>query len=130
MPSVMIEVRRKYSPQEESAIMEAVHKGLLEAFQLPSTDRMVRFMSHEPHRFLAPPDLAQPDRYTYITMEAVVGRSINAKRELYQCIADRLVPLGIPANHVTVIIHEILRDNWGHRGMAASDVDLGHKIEV
>jgi phenylpyruvate tautomerase PptA (4-oxalocrotonate tautomerase family) len=130
MPSVLIEVRRKYSKEEEMAIMEGVHKALCEAFKLPSSDRMVRFVSHEPHRFLSPPDLRQPERYTYITMEAVAGRSINAKRELYQCIADTLVPLGIPQDHVTVIVHEIARENWGHRGMAGSDIDIGHKVEV
>lgn len=130
MPSVSIEVRREYTRSEEASIMEAVLKSFREAFKVPSSDRMVRFTSHPPHRFLAPPDLANPDRYTYITIEALPGRSINAKRELYQCMADNLAPLGIPQDHVTIIIHEIARENWGHRGMAASDIDVGFKIEV
>ena len=130
MPSVMIEVRRKYTPQEEMAIMEGVHKSLREAFKVPAHDRMIRFTSHEPQRFVCPPDLRQPERYTYITIEAFTGRSVNAKRELYQCIADNLEPLGIPHDHVTVILHEVPRENWGHRGMSGADIDVGFKIEV
>ena len=130
MPSVLIEVRRKYSQQEEVAIMEAVHKSLREAFKIPADDRMIRFVSHEPHRFICPPDRRQPERYTHITIDAFPGRSINAKRELYQCVVDNLEPLGIPHDHVTVIVHEVARENWGHRGMAGSDIEVGFKIEV
>jgi phenylpyruvate tautomerase PptA (4-oxalocrotonate tautomerase family) len=130
MPTVLIETRRKYTPQEETAIIGAVHQALRDAFKIPADDRYLRLVSHEAHRFACPPDLKQPDRYTHITIEAFAGRSINAKRELYQCIADRLVPLGIPHDHVTVIVHEVTRENWGHRGMAGSDIDVGFKIEV
>jgi phenylpyruvate tautomerase PptA (4-oxalocrotonate tautomerase family) len=130
MPSVLIETRRQYSAKEETAIMEAVHLALREAFRIPADDRMLRLVAHEPHRFICPPDCKQPDRYTHITIEAFAGRSINAKRELYQCIVDKLEPLGIPHDHVTVLLHEVPRENWGHRGMAGSDIEVGFKIEV
>jgi phenylpyruvate tautomerase PptA (4-oxalocrotonate tautomerase family) len=130
MPSVLIEVRRKYTPAEETALMEAVHSALREAFRIPADDRTLRLVAHEPHRFICPPDRKQPDRFTHITIEAFAGRSINAKRELYQCIVDNLEPLGIPHDHVTVLLHELPRENWGHRGMAGSDIDVGFKIDV
>ena len=110
--------------------MEAVHAALRDAFKIPADDRMLRLVSHEPHRFICPPDRTQPDRYTHVTIHAFAGRSINAKRELYQSIAERLEPLGIPHDHVTVLLHEVGRENWGHRGMAGSDIDPGFKIEV
>ncbi len=130
MPSVLIETRRAYTPKEETAIMEAVHLALRDAFKIPADDRCLRLVSHEPHRFACPPDRKQPDRFIHITIEAFAGRSINAKRELYQCMVDRLEPLGIPHDHVTVLLHEVARENWGHRGMAGSDIDVGFKIEV
>ena len=130
MPSVLIETRRNYTPPEVAAIMEAVHKSLREAFKIPADDRMLRFVSHEPQRFVCPPDRRQPERYTLITIDAFAGRSINAKRELYQCIVDNLEPLGIPHDHVTVLLHEVPRENWGHRGMSGADIDVGFKIEV
>lgn len=130
MPSVLIETRRRYTQAEETALMEAVHSALREAFKIPADDRTLRLVSHEPHRFICPPDRKQPDRFTHITIEAFAGRSINAKRELYQCIVDNLEPLGIPNDHVTVLLQELPRENWGHRGMAGSDIDVGFKIEV
>ena len=42
-----------------------------------------------------------------------------------------LGPLGIPADHVTVLLREVPRENWGIRGgQAASDVELGFTVEV
>jgi len=130
MPSVLIETRRSYTRDEETAIMDAVHMSLRDAFKIPADDRCLRFISHEPHRFACPPDCRQPERFTHVTIEAFAGRSINAKRELYQSIADRLEPLGIPHDAVTVLLNELPRENWGHRGMAGSDIDVGFKIEV
>ena len=110
--------------------MEAVHLALREAFKVPADYLMLRLVSHEPHRFSCPPGCKQPDRYVNITIEAAAGRSINAKRELYQCIAEKLEPLGIPQDHMTVLLHDLPRENWGLRGMAASDMEVGFKIEV
>jgi len=39
--------------------------------------------------------------------------------------------LGVAATDVLVDLHEVPKENWGIRGgLAASDVDLGFKIEV
>ena len=34
MPSVLIEVRKSYAPEQETALMEAIHAALREAFRL------------------------------------------------------------------------------------------------
>ena len=130
MPSVLIETRRKYSAKEETAILAAVHQALVESFKTPAAYLALRLVSHEPHRFMAPPDCEQPDRFVHITIQAASGRTINAKRELYQCISEKLEALGIPQDHLTVVLSEIPRENWGLRGMSASDMDVGFKIEV
>jgi hypothetical protein len=31
---------------------------------------------------------------------------------------------------MTVLLHDLPRENWGLRGMAASDMEVGFKIEV
>ena len=131
MPSVLIEVRRKYNPAQEVAIMEAVHAALRDAFMILPDDKNVRFLVHEPHRFGCPPNLEKPDRYTLISIDAFVGRSLDAKRNLYQAIVNNLEPLGIPKNHVKILLREISKENWGIRGgQAACDVELGFKVEV
>jgi phenylpyruvate tautomerase PptA (4-oxalocrotonate tautomerase family) len=131
MPSVMIEVRREYSVEQELAIMEAVHSALRETFRLLPNDRNVRFVAHAPHRFACPPDRAQPERWTLITVDAIAGRKLDTKRALYRTIVERLEPLGIPRDHVKITLREHPLENWGIRsGLAACDVELGFDVGI
>lgn len=131
MPSVVIETRRSRTPEQEQAMMNAVHAALVEAFKIPSNDRDIRLIAHEPHRFLCPPDNTTPDLFTVVNVDAFWGRSQDAKRALYRAIVGNLEPLGIPKSQVKIVIREIPTSNWGIRGgQAACDVDLGFKIEV
>jgi phenylpyruvate tautomerase PptA (4-oxalocrotonate tautomerase family) len=131
MPTVQIEVRQSYTPEEETALMDAVHAALCDAFKIPPGDRNIRLVVHEPHRFTCPPGRTQPAKYTLITIEAFAGRSLDAKRNLYRAIVANLEPLAIPKDHVMIVVHDIPRESWGVRGgQAASDVDLGFKVDV
>lgn len=131
MPAALIEVRRPYTADEEVAILDAVHAALVDAFRIPPHDRNLRLIVHEPHRFACSPDLAHPEYRTIVTIDCFAGRSLEAKRRLYAAIVEGLAALGIPADHVSTIIHEIDRDNWGvGGGQAASDVELGFTVEV
>lgn len=131
MPSVLIEVRRQYTREQETALIEAVHAALREAFRILPGDRNVRLVVHEPHRFACPPDRDRPDLYTHISIDAFAGRSLDAKRDLYKGIVKNLESLGIPRDHVKILLREIPRENWGIRGgQAGCDVELGYKIDV
>jgi len=111
--------------------MDAVHGALRDAFKLPSTDRNVRLVAHLPHRSAPRPDLAHPELYTLISIDAFTGRSLDAKRALYAGIVGNLEALGIPKDHVVILLREGPAENWGvHGGQAACDVDLGFKIDV
>ena len=131
MPSSLIEVRRAYSQDEEVAILEAVQDALVAAFRIPPGDRHLRLVVHEPHRFAVPPHLAEPDRATIVSIDCFAGRSSDAKRALYAEIVGRLEPLGIPRDHVTVLVRDLPAESWGIRGgQSASDVDLGFEVNV
>ncbi|MHB8423310.1 MAG: tautomerase family protein [Leptospirales bacterium] len=131
MPSVLIEVRKRYPQEEEIALMEAVHAALREAFRILSHDKNIRLIVHEPHRFACPPDREKPEFYTHISIDAFAGRSLEAKRNLYMAIVKNLEPFGIPINHIKILLREIPRENWGIRGgQAGCDVELGFKVEV
>jgi 5-carboxymethyl-2-hydroxymuconate isomerase len=131
MPTTLIEVRRPLTQQAETDIMEAVHRALIEAFKIPMDDRCVRLIAHEPHRFACPPDRDHPELYTHISLDVFAGRSLDAKRALYRAIVENLEPLGIPRDHVKVVVRESPRENWGDSGgRAGSDVDLGFEVEV
>lgn len=131
MPSVLIEIRRAIPAEEESRIIEAVHSALRESFKIVPSDRHVRLVVHEPHRFACPPEKSRPELYTHISIDAFSGRSLDAKRALYRGVVERLEVLGIPKDHVKILLREIPRENWGIRGgQAGCDVDLGFKIDV
>ncbi len=131
MPATLIEVRRQYTPAQETALMEAVHAALVEAFRIPPGDKTVRLLAHEPHRLMCAPHLKTPERFTLITIDAFAGRTIQAKRALYQAIVRNLEALDVPRDHVKIVLHDVARENWGIRGgQAGSDVEVGFKIEV
>ena len=78
MPNAAIEVRRQYSPDDEMAIINAVHAAMIEGLKIPVWDKTVRLIVHEPHRFATPPDIS--DRYTPVNIDLFTGRSLEAKR--------------------------------------------------
>lgn len=131
MPNALVEVRRQWSVSEETAIIDAVHGALVAAFLIPAADKHVRLVVHEPHRLAGPPDLAQPEFLTMVSIDCFSGRSLEAKRRLYAEIVDRLAALGVPRDHVSITLRESHAENWGIRGgQAACDVDLGFDVGV
>jgi len=131
MPTVLIEVRKPYTREQEMGIIDAVHAALVEGFKIKPGDRDVRLIVHEPHRFAYPPACEQPEAFTLIGIDAFAGRSLDAKRNLYRAIVTNLEPFGIPRNHVKIVLRESPQENWGIRGgQAACDVDLGFKVDV
>ena len=131
MPAVMVEVRRQYTREQEATLMEAIHSALVQAFKIPDHDRTARLVVHEPHRLVCAPGLTTPEFFTLVTIDAFAGRSLDAKRALYRAIVTNLESLGIPKDHVTIVLNELPKENWGIRGgQAGSDVAMGFKIEV
>ncbi|MFJ3958992.1 tautomerase family protein [Arthrobacter sp. NPDC090010] len=130
MPSSLIEVRRHYTPEQQLALIDAVHHALVAAFKIPVEDRFIRLLTYEPHAMVNGLAPGSPDGYTRVTIDCFSGRSIDAKRALYQEIVERLEALDIPKECVSILLRESPPENWGAGGRAASDYDLGFKIDV
>lgn len=129
MPNTTIEVLRQYSRTEEQGMIEAVHAALVEALKIPERDRGIRFIVHEPHRFAIPPEMS--DRFTLISVDLFSGRSLAAKKALYQAIVRNLAKFDIPTDHIRITLRESGPENWGIRGgIPASEVALGFKVDV
>lgn len=128
MPSATIEVRRNYTPAEEEGIINAVHEAMVEALKIPQRDRTVRLVVHDTHRFATPP--GKTDRYTLVNIDLISGRSLRAKRTLYQALVRNLAEWGIPQDHVKVLLRESPLENWSIRGIPLSEMDLGYKVDV
>jgi phenylpyruvate tautomerase PptA (4-oxalocrotonate tautomerase family) len=130
MPSSLIEVRREYTPEQQIALIDAVHASRVAAFKIPYADRFIRVLTYPPHAMVNGLDAGTDDTYTRVTIDCFSGRSIDAKRNLYREVAERLELLGIPREGVSVLLRESPPENWGLGGQAASDIDLGFAIDV
>ena len=129
MPTAAIEIRRQCSVEEETALIQAVQSAMVAALKVPDWTTSIRLFVHEPHRFQAPP--GKSDRYTLVTIDCFVGRSVGTKRALYQALVDQLGVCGVPADHLKVLVREAPRENWAIRGgVPASEVALEYDVNI
>lgn len=129
MPLVRIEILDGPSPSEKQAILDGVHAALVEAFGILEDDRTQRLIAHDRDSFELPP--GRSDRYTLVEITAFPGRSVGAKRALYAAIVRNLGEAGVPADDVSIVLHEPPMENWGIRGGRSADqVDLGFRVDV
>jgi hypothetical protein len=88
MPLARIEVRRTWPAEQVQAIIEAIYLAQREALKVPEGDRQIRFIEHKPEHFHVPP--GKTDNYTLVEINIFAGRSMVAKRALYQAIVKNL----------------------------------------
>ena len=128
MPIVKIEVCRVRPISQVSAMIEAVYQAQLTAFKLPADDKQIRYVEHKAEYFPIPP--GKTENYTFVEFQIFPGRSLEAKRQLYQGIVQRFGELGIQPSDIIIVLHEPSLENWGIRGLPASEVDLGFDLNV
>lgn len=129
MPLVKIEIIQGYSPDYKTAILDEVHQALVESIKIPDSDRNQRIIEIERENFDFP---EKSDKATLIEISLFEGRSLDAKRDLYKNIVQKLSENpGIAPQDVMIILYESPKDNWGIRGgKPASEVDLGFKVDI
>lgn len=129
MPSTLVSIRKPRPPEERRAICEAVHAALVEAIKIPERDRTVRLQTFAAEDFAVNPKATE--NYTIVEVSLFTGRTLQAKRELYQALVRRLGVFGIEPLDIKVILYEVPRENWGLRGgIPGSELELGFKVEV
>lgn len=129
MPLVKIEIIKGKSQEYKQALLDGIHDALVEAFKIPEDDRIQRLYELDRENFEA---CGKSDHFTLIEIIAFPGRSLDAKRKLYQAIVRNLGGKpGIPALDIFIVLHEPPLDNWGIRGgQAASDAPPAFKLDV
>lgn len=129
MPIAKIEVCRARPAQEVSALIEAVYQAQREALKVPEDDRQIRYVEHKPEHFPVPP--GKTANYTFLEFILFPGRSLEAKRRLYESVVRRFGELGIAASDIIIVVHEPPLENCGIRGgKPASEVGLGFNVNV
>ena len=109
-------------------MIDAVYQAQLIAFKLPEDDKQIRYLEYRPECFPIPP--GKTENYTIIEFSIFPGRSLAAKRVLYEGIATRFGALGIQPGDIIIVLHEPQLDNWGVRGKPASEIELGFNLNV
>ena len=129
MPLVKVNLLKGKSKEEKEALLDAIHAALIEAFKIPENDRNQRIFEFEPENFDIPE--GKTSNYTLIEIVAFPGRSLDAKRKLYQTIVQNLKELDIQPSDLLIVLKEPPLDNWGVRGgFPASEIDIGFKLDM
>ena len=128
MPNTLIATRAGWITDPGAGI-DAVQSALREALKIPEGDRTLCLIEHPPSHFAVPP--GRGEKFTLIEVTMFSGRSMSAKRTLYQAIVRNLAALHVPPSDIKITLIETSPENWGIRGgMPASEIDLGFKIDV
>jgi phenylpyruvate tautomerase PptA (4-oxalocrotonate tautomerase family) len=128
MPSTNI-ITGEWARGREREIIEAVQSAFHAAIKTPEWDRDIVLDLYDDKRRIVP--TGKSERYTRIEIKLFTGRSIEAKRVLYQTIVANLSGLGIPKDEIKILLLAVPPQDWGIRGgVPASDVDMGYKIDV
>jgi phenylpyruvate tautomerase PptA (4-oxalocrotonate tautomerase family) len=129
MPLVTITMIQGKTRGFKKSILDAVHDSLVAAFKIPDHDRNQRIVEIQSDSFEYPSGKTE----NFVTIELTVfpGRSLQAKKTLYQEIVSRLQRLEIQGDDILIVLNEPPLENWGIRGgYPASEVDIGFKISV
>ena len=84
MPIAKIEVCRSRPAEQVQALIDAVYQAQLEALKVPEGDKQIRYVEHKPDHCPVPP--GKTGNYTFVEFLLFPGRSLEAKRRLYQGI--------------------------------------------
>lgn len=110
-------------------VLEAVQSALVEGLKIPETDRDIVLDIYDPATRIIRP--TRSDLFTRIEVTLFSGRSMDAKRRLYQALVRNLGKLGVPPGEVKTVLIEVPPENWGLKGgHPASEIDLGFAVNV
>jgi len=129
MPIVKVHRRAGRPSAENRQVLDAIHASLIEAFKIPVADRNQILFAHEAAAF----EIAagRTDAFTLIEITAFPGRSLEAKRKLYQALATRCEAAGVGPADLFVVLTEPPLENWSPRdGVSSVDAKPSFKLDV
>jgi phenylpyruvate tautomerase PptA (4-oxalocrotonate tautomerase family) len=126
MPVTLIELSQSINLEDKQHMVEFVHTTMVEVFKIPASDRLVRVIEYDGDNFYPP--LNASDKYALITITMFPGRSLEAKKLLYQKLCKGLETFGFSPPDTRIVINEISAENWGLRGGLSGD-ELLHNSE-
>jgi 4-oxalocrotonate tautomerase family enzyme len=128
LPLVRIEIIKGQSPEYKKDLLQSVHDGLVSALSIPDHDRNQRLYELDECCYERSP--GKTEKFTFIELSLFPGRSAEMKKtaisEITRLLGERL---HIPPSDVLIIINEPPLENWGFRGIPASEMGLEYRKE-
>lgn len=114
---------------KRKVLSNAIHKSLMEAFELPKDKMFHRYFLLNSEDFIFPSD--RSENYTIIELSIFEGRSIEAKKLLIKLLNENIYNLTkIQPQDIEITIHESPKCNWGIRGVPGDELVLNYRIEI
>jgi phenylpyruvate tautomerase PptA (4-oxalocrotonate tautomerase family) len=115
MPLIIIDVLRGHDEDYLSSLLDGVHDAMVEAFDVPVTDRYQILNQHEPYEMRMLDTGLGYTRGDNLTVIRVVSktRSQDAKQRLYKLVVSTLGDrLGISGDDVILSVTENTDADW------------------
>lgn len=129
MAQVKVYGIRKHLDPVKRQLSDVIHSCVVDAFEYPPEKRFHRFFPLDESDFVYP--AGRSERYTIIEISMFEGRSVEAKKNLYRLLYERIREcLAIEPQDVEITIFETPRHNWGIRGLPGDELRLDYKMDV
>src|SRR5215471_8532285 len=110
MPNVLVETRGGWLGTKRAAFLAAIQAAAVEALRIPPRSLVLRLVEHPKECFIIPDETHEPsEQYTHIVIAMFAGRSLSAKRALYQAIVRHLEPFGVPPGDMRIMLQDVPR---------------------
>ena len=115
MPLVRIDVNAGRTPEQISAIADAIHDAIVAEYGIPARDRFQIITEHQGGQIIAQDAGLDFDRSSGVVMIQIFtqrGRTTEAKQALYARIAEALGTQGVEGNDVFIGYVENGPEDW------------------
>jgi len=120
MPLVRIDLPAATSTADVAAVSHAVHRALVELFNVPEDDRFQLIGRRQPDELVCAPrylGIEHSDQVVVVQMAVSPGRPVALKEQLYARIAAGIAgSTRFRADDVIINLVETLRENWSFGG--------------
>lgn len=121
-------IKEQLHPIREQ-LSEVVHECIMDAFSYPKGKKAHRFIYIDEDSYFY--FEGRTERHTIIEINMFEGRSIEAKKRLYQLLFERFESeLNITPMDLEITLFETPMHNWGIRGKSGDELALNYKVNV
>jgi 4-oxalocrotonate tautomerase len=124
MPLVRISLLKGKPASYRRKVGDAIHRALVETFDVPAKDRFQVITEHDPEDFVFDREylgIARSRDLVMVQITLSAGRSLYLKRSLYRTIAARLAAaVQLRPEDVWINLVEVAKENWSFGNGVAS----------